>query len=328
MPAEASDPASSVELARAPHSSREPGASPEPWTVRAAMWSAAHRWPVFVLWFVATIGLFVLSNATGGIATLDANGDPNEQQLESSEAYDVFNAGGTQEPPYERLVVVVGGGPGAVTSPAFKAGIETLVADLTAATAPVDGVTGPTFEQLADPLTAPPEAGLVSADGTTARIIGRVPGERAEVTQRLVPVPAIVDAARAANPGWTVHVISGTFINRDINDLISHDLDSSLRLTIPLTFLILLLAFGAIVASVIPLVLAITSLAAAFGLLGLYSQLVGSVSPNATQLIVLIGLAVAVDYSLFMVTRFRTERRAGRPRAAAIEIASSTAVRA
>jgi RND superfamily putative drug exporter len=129
-------------------------------------------------------------------------------------------------------------------------------------------------------------------------------------------------------PDATIHIVSGTFINRDINDLITHDLDSSLRITLPLTFAILLLAFGAIVASLIPLILAVTSLLAAFGVVGLYSQVVGPVSANATQLIVLIGLAVAVDYSLFMVTRFRTERRHRRSVPLAIEIASSTAGRA
>ena len=123
-------------------------------------------------------------------------------------------------------------------------------------------------------------------------------------------------------------MVSSTFINEDINELISSGLDDSLRLTLPLTFIILLFAFGAIVAAVVPLVLAVTSLVAAFGILGIYSQLVGPVSPNATQLIVLIGLAVAVDYSLFMITRFRVERRAGRDRAKAIEVSSSTAGRA
>ena len=155
-----------------------------------------------------------------------------------------------------------------------------------------------------------------------------MPGEDPQVEALLEPIPAIIAAARAAMPDARLHVISNTFINRDINDLISHDLDASLRVTMPLTFAILLLAFGAIVASLIPLVLAVTSLLAAFGVIGLYSQLVAAVSPNATQLIVLIGLAVAVDYSLFMVTRFRTERRHGRTIPLAIEIASSTAGRA
>ena len=109
---------------------------------------------------------------------------------------------------------------------------------------------------------------------------------------------------------------------------LSRGLDESLRLTIPLTFLILLVAFGAAVAAVIPLVLAVTALLAAFGILGIYSQLISPVSPYASQLIVLIGLAVAVDYSLFMLTRFRTERRHGRDRLEAIHVASNTAGRA
>lgn len=291
------------------------------------MWSARWRWVVFAAWFVATIGIFAGSLAAGGINTSDVNSDPSGPQLEAEEAYEVFGAGEPVDPS-ERLVFVLNGGPGAVEDAAFRAGVADLVADLAAASAVVDGSDTPTFDELADPFVAPAEAGLVSADGTTVQIVGNVPGEDPQVELLLEPIPAIVDAARAVMPDATIHVVSNTFINRDINDLISHDLDSSLRVTIPLTFLILLLAFGAIVASVIPLVLAVTSLLAAFGILGLYSQVVSSVSPNATQLIVLIGLAVAVDYSLFMVTRFRTERRHGRPVALAIEVASSTAGRA
>ncbi len=74
-----------------------------------------------------------------------------------------------------------------------------------------------------------------------------------------------------------------------------------------------------------PLVLAITALLAAFGILGLYSQAIDPVSAYASQLVVLIGLAVAVDYSLFMITRFRTERRHGRAKPDAIRVASATA---
>ena len=203
-----------------------------------------------------------------------------------------------------------------------------LVAALGDASATFDGTETPTFDELLDPFGAPPEGGLVSADGTTVQVVGNVPGERDRVALLLEPVPGIVADALAALPEAEIHVVSNTFINDDINELINHDLDSSLRITVPLTFLILLLAFGAIVASLIPLVLAATSLLAAFGIIGLYSQTVGDVSPNATQLIVLIGLAVAVDYSLFMVTRFRAERRHGRSVPLAIEVASSTAGRA
>src|SRR6476646_8222355 len=299
----------------------------EPATVRIAMWSARHRWPVAALWFVATIGLFAISLSMGGINASDANANPNEQQIEASKAYDVFNAGGTNDP-FEQVIVVVGGAPGATADPAFKTAVGNLVTALNGSGAPLEGVQTPTFSQLADPFTAPPQAGLVSPDGSTVRIVGRIDGDDTRVTPLIAPVLPILATARAARPDLRIHAISSTFINDDINALISNGLDSTLSLTIPLTFIILLFAFGAIVASVVPLVLAICSLMAAFGILGIYSQIVGPVSPNATQLIVLIGLAVAVDYSLFMITRFRVERRAGRDRAKAIEVSSSTAGRA
>ncbi len=291
------------------------------------MWSARRRWIVFPLWFVFTIGLFGLSLGAGGIRTLDVNSRSDGPTLEASEAYDVYGAG-EPEDPAERIVIVLNGGAGAVEDEHFQAAVADLVAALGDASVTIDGTETPTFDELLDPFAAPAEAGLISADGSTVQVVGNVPGERDRVALLLEPVPGMVADARAALPDAEIHVVSNTFINDDINELINHDLDSSLRITVPLTFLILLLAFGAIVASLIPLVLAATSLLAAFGIIGLYSQTVGDVSPNATQLIVLIGLAVAVDYSLFMVTRFRAERRHGRSVPLAIEVASSTAGRA
>ena len=298
-----------------------------PWTVRVATWSARHRWPVFVLWFAATLGMLGGSFAAGGINSLDVNEDPNGPQLESEIAFDVYGAG-DETPPAERLVVVVGGAEGAVQDPAFQSAVQQLVADLQAAQATVDGADEPTFDEVIDPLVAGPQSGLISPDGSTVQVVGNVPGERPVVAQRLVPVPAIVEAMRTRLPDARVHIVSSTFINNDIEELINDELDGSLRLTIPITFLILLLAFGAIAAAVVPLLLAATSLAAAYGFLGLYSQVVSPVSPNASQLIVLMGLAVAVDYSLFMITRFRTERQRGATVHEAIETSSSTAGRA
>jgi RND superfamily putative drug exporter len=313
-----------AEAGRGPGETR---GSRAPWTVHVATWSARHRWLVFVLWFAGTLGTFGLSFGAGGIVTLDVNQDPNGPHLESETAYDVLGAG---EPvtASERLVVVIHGGAGAATSPQFQADIHALVAELIAARASVDGADQASFDSVIDPFDVPPQSGVISPDSSTVQVVANAPGERPAVQQRLVPVAGIVDAARARMPSATIHVISSTFINRDINDLITSDLDGSLRFTIPITFAILLLAFGAIVASLIPLVLALTSLAAAYGLLGFYSQVVGPVSPNASQLIVLMGLAVAVDYSLFMITRFRSERNRGRTVRDAIETSSSTAGRA
>src|SRR5262245_29542960 len=118
-----------------------------PWTVRVAMWSARHRWPVFALWFVATFGILAGSFAAGGISTLDVNDDPNGPKLESETAYDVLGAG---EPvaPSERFVVVINGGPGAARDAVFQQGVHQLAIDMTAAKATVDGTEQPTFESV------------------------------------------------------------------------------------------------------------------------------------------------------------------------------------
>jgi len=304
----------------------------DPWTVRVAGWSARHRWPVVAVWFVATIGLFAISLAAGGTNSVEAVSNNGQSKYEAGQAYDVYSAAnasaGQQAPASQQFLLIVASPDRTVDDPAFAADIASITARLAAVKVTVDGTDGPVLEDLVDPIGVPAAAGLVSADRTTVRIVGRVPGDGEVIRQRLAPMPAAVSEIKGAYPTYRIHALNSTLANEEISTLINGGLDASLRLTIPLTFLILLIAFGAVVAAVIPLILAVTALLAAFGILGLYSQLVSPVSPYASQLVVLIGLAVAVDYSLFMVTRFRTERRHGRDRLAAIHVASSTAGRA
>ena len=306
------------------------GPKGQPWTVRVAVWSARHRWPVVALWFLLTIGTFGASLAAGGTRSADAvasNGNQQEERFESSEAFDVFNASGTAAVTHI-FVLLVGDPVRTIDEPAYARELDDVLARMAALTATVDGSDGPVFQEIVDPRQAPPAAGLVSPDKTTLRISAIIPGEQEAVDQRLDTVRPFLDELRTAHPDLRIHSLDGRLANQDIQRLVNGGLDASLRLTIPLTFLILLIAFGAAIAAFVPLVLAVTSLLAAFGVLGLYSQAFHPVSPYASQLIVLIGLAVAVDYSLFMVTRYRTERRAGREKLDAIRVASSTAGRA
>ncbi len=303
-----------------------PVAHRPPWTVRVATFSARHRWPVIGLWFLASIGIFLASLAAGGTDAESAVSDDGAPTYESRRAYEVFNASGTQES-RQSLFLVVALGSGTVDDQTGAAAVADIVDRTTALTSTVGGASVPTFEQVIDPLRAPTEAGLVSPDRTTVRVVASFPDEGTNVTERLAPVPVFLGELRVAHPDLRIHGLNDRLANDDISTLVNEDLDASLRITIPLTFAILLLAFGAAVAAFVPLVLAVTSLLAAFGVLGLYSQVISPVSPYASQLVVLIGLAVAVDYSLFMITRFRTERRR-RDKLAAIATASSTAGRA
>jgi RND superfamily putative drug exporter len=298
----------------------------EPATVRVAMWSARHRWPVFAAWFIAMIGLFAASQAMGGIRTDDPNGNPNQAQTESAKALAVFGAGGPTAA-YEDVTIVVTHPSLHVTDPAFQAFVAQTVAGLKGLTVPSGNGTVAAFDTVQDPLTSPPQLGLVSPGGQAVRIVGRINGDASVVAQHLVPVRSAIATLEATSGDFVVHSLSQTLTSDDITNLINSGLDRTF-LTIGLTFIILLITFGAFVASVVPLILAITALLGAFGILGIFSQLVSPASPYATQLIVLIGLAVSVDYSLFMITRFRTERRQGRPKLQAIEASSSTSGRA
>jgi RND superfamily putative drug exporter len=305
------------------------GTRRQPWTVRVAVWSARHRWPVVALWFVLTIGLFVASLAAGGTNTADAvsNDRSDDEVFESRAAYDVFNASGTTEAPHQFLLIV-GDPDGTIDEPDLTKTVNDVLLRMTELTATVDGAEVPAFDNVVDPRVAPAEAGLVSPDRTTVRIPAEVPGDDAAIDQRLVAVRGFLTEAQSVHETMRIHALDGRLANEDIEEVVNGGLDASLRITIPLTFLILLVAFGAAVAAFVPLILAVTALLAAFGVLGIYSQVIDPVSPYASQLIVLIGLAVAVDYSLFMITRFRTERRAGREKLDAIRVASATAGRA
>ena len=306
-----------------PSTSQRPG---EPATVRVAMWSSRHRWPVAGGWFLATIGLFVTSMALGGIRTDNPNGNPNDVKTESVRAYEVFDAGGSGTPSESVTIVVTHPGL-TVADLAFSTFVGRAVAQLQALTVDQGGTAVPAFDEVQDPTMAAPQQGLVAPDRSAVRIVGRVDGDQATIESHLVPVRQAIGTLEANTDGFVVHSVSQTLTNQDITDLINSSLDRTF-VTIGLTFIILLITFGAFVASLVPLVLAISALLAAFGILGLFSQVVTPASPYATQLIVLIGLAVSVDYSLFMITRFRSERQLGRGKLLAIETASSTAGRA
>jgi len=182
--------------------------------------------------------VFVGSILAGGINALDANSNPNEQKIESQQAYDVFNAGGTADP-YEQSSWWSAGGPGATSDPAFKATVAGLVDALAAAQGTVGGVATKDLRSAGRSVH-----GATCGRTRLCRWLDRSdhrPHQRRRHSCRalLVPIRPIVDAARAAHPGTTFNIIDATFINEDINSLISEGLDSSLVLTIPLTFIIL-----------------------------------------------------------------------------------------
>ncbi len=130
-----------------------------------------------------------------------------------------------------------------------------------------------------------------------------------------------------ANPGLDVAQAGTASIDSGINDKVGEDLASAESLSLPITFLILLIAFGAFIAAGIPVLLAITSVVTALGLYAPLSYLAPD-EGTVANVVLLIGMAVGVDYSLFYLKREREERKKGRGTIDAIEIAAATSGRA
>jgi RND superfamily putative drug exporter len=161
----------------------------------------------------------------------------------------------------------------------------------------------------------------LASDGHTALVVGQ--------WTHPVSIDALrvsVVAAGRAHPAVDIEE-TGDISASDARDrVVSSDLHRAELLSVPVTLLVLLFAFGAIVAALVPVLLAITAVIAAFGLLGPISQQFAL--DDATKTVVLlIGMAVGVDYALFYVIRSRQERHRGLPSHEALEITARTSGR-
>jgi RND superfamily putative drug exporter len=142
-------------------------------------------------------------------------------------------------------------------------------------------------------------------------------------TDDAAPVQRVTDRIAVAHPELTIREAGEDSINTAINDRVGEDLHSAEGISLPVTLLLMLLAFGALIAAGVPVLLALTSVAATMGIAAPLSHLIHA-EPTTTSMIVLIGMAVGVDYSLFYLKREREERAAGRSTLDAVDIAAAT----
>ena len=136
-----------------------------------------------------------------------------------------------------------------------------------------------------------------------------------------------MDQASIEAAGFEIEVVSFRLIEDQFEDIIAEDFQRILIISLIFGLGVLLLAFRALVAAVIPLVMAISSIFTALGIVAVISQSYAFAESYA-EVLLLMGLAVGIDYSLFVISRFRSERTAGRPKLEAIAVASNTTGRA
>jgi RND superfamily putative drug exporter len=277
---------------------------------RMGRWSADH-------WKTATFGwlLFVVvAFGLGGLAGTKTI-DPNTAGPRESGRMDRILDAGFQRPADES--VLVQSSTLSASDPAFTAAVEDVVARLSTLDV-VQNVRSPLDEG---------NAGQIAESGRAALVEFEIRGPADEAAEKIDPVLAQVDAAQEAHPGLFIGEFGDASAVKAVETAFADDLGKAGELSLPITLIILVVAFGALVAAGIPLILALTAVIATFGLVAMTSQAV----PMATQagaLVLLIGLAVGVDYSLFYLRRAREERAKGRSVRESIEVAASTSGRA
>ncbi|MGZ4250920.1 MAG: MMPL family transporter [Solirubrobacteraceae bacterium] len=278
-------------------------------TARAASWSARHRRIAILGWMAFVVAAIVLGSAVG-TKHISTN---NEGNGDSGRADRIINA---KFPQYAGEQVLIQSKKLTVRDPAFQAAVRDVVRRVSA--------TG-TVQDLRSPLLAA-NRGEISHDGHSALVSFQIAGDQSHADDQVGASLAATAAAQRAHPGLRIEQAGDASADKALNKSFSDDFAKARTLSLPITLLILIFAFGALVAAGIPVLLAITGVGATLGLVGLVSHL-APVDPAVSEVVLLVGMAVGVDYSLFYMRREREERAAGRGEQAALEAAAATSGR-
>ena len=276
---------------------------------RMGRWSAAH-------WKIATFGwlAFVLvAFAVGGAVGMNTI-DPNEPGPGESGRMDRVLDAGFDQPAGES--VLVQSSSLRASDPAFKAAVADVVAGISKVKV-VQNVRSP-FES--------GNAGQIAPNKHAALVEFEIRGDPDDAADKVASVLDAVDDLQTAHPGLFIGEFGDASKVDAVVTAYENDLGKAGVLSLPVTLLILVVAFGALVAAGIPLLLALTAVFATLGLIAIPS-LVFPVAMQAPALVLLVGLAVGVDYSMFYLKREREERAAGRSERAALEAAAATSGR-
>lgn len=272
-----------------------------------AGWSARHPWRAIVGWFV------FVALCLGAGSTLDRNAATTEDFWvgEAGRAEAMTTEGGLQRKPTEHIMIY------AESGRLDLAEAESAARDITDRMEQL-----PEVASVADPVR--------SRNGEMLRVSVTLKGPELEGKENVVPLLDQTAEVAAGHPDLVVEETGSPAISKGVNDQRDEDLALSERISLPVTLVTLLIVFGSVVMAGVPLLLALSSIGAALGLSMVASHLLPDPGVGS-NLILLIGLAVGVDYTLFYIEREREERaRAGGRLSseALVELAAETAGRA
>ncbi|MGH3302398.1 MAG: MMPL family transporter, partial [Streptosporangiaceae bacterium] len=272
-----------------------------------AGWSARHRKTAVFGWLALVAVAYLIGQLLGS---------PSVQQNDLGQA-------GQAEHTLERLgvttptteaVLIQARTPGArfATDPAMRRAVSQVTAALSRLPGAASGIRSP---------LQPGGHALVSASGRSALVTFNVPGPAADVTTAVTPALDAVAKVQASHPGLLVAEAGDGSLGRAVSNQVNSDFGKATETSIPITLILLALVFGTLVAASIPVLLALTSALTAIWLLAIPGHWLPVGSQTSTVVLV-IGMAVGVDYSLFFLRRHREERARGAELQHAIAVAA------
>ena len=272
---------------------------PSSFAARLGGWSVRHRRTAIIGWLL----LVVLASLIGGIAGQTQMKTYENGAGDSARAERILADAGIGHPAGEMVIVHS-------SAPYGWRDAADAVATGVRATGRIENLKPP----------------LASKDGRDALVRFDMTGDAEKAPDRVQPVLDAVGRARAAHPGVTIGQFGDASAGKWLNDILGNDFAQAELTAVPLALGILLVVFGALLAAVLPVGLALTAFIAANGLLAVASHSL-HVFSSTSSVMLLMGLAVGVDYCLFYIRRERDERAAGHDKETALRVAAATSGR-
>jgi putative drug exporter of the RND superfamily len=288
--------------------------------------SSRHPWRTVGVWLV----IFVLAGASssallGSALTTDID---FTNTPEAKEAQQILEQRRLEQDLVTENWVIAGSGEGAVEDPAFVEDVNSVLQDLNALGKDVVTYAPPAFplpaEVAQDPETAP-MGPIPSEDGRAVLFTVVMAGDIDDAAEHVDQLETIRE--EASTGGNKAYILGDATSTEDFKTISEEDLRFGESIGIVAAIIVLIVVFGALIAGVTPIIMAVFAISVTLGIVAVIGQL-WKFTFFAPNLISMMGLAVGIDYSLFIVSRYREERRKGGDKLRSIGRSGATANRA
>jgi putative drug exporter of the RND superfamily len=269
-------------------------------TVRIARWSAEHPWRAIGAW-ILFVAVCVGAGTFAGTKQADFDDNPTG---ELATYQSIVDEAGFQRPATEN--VLISAREGGLDASRARAAADDVRAEMAAL---------PGVDSVSEPVPSP--------KGTAVLVNVELRGERDTAEDHVEPLLDTTAAVQDRYPDLRIEQVGGASLDSALSETLGADFRKAELISIPVTLLIMLVVFGALIAAGVPVLLAMSAVGTALGLSALVSHLIPA-TDNTSSMILLIGMAVGVDYSLFYIRREREERARGAGHVDAVEIAAAT----